>query len=121
MKRVHFIVGLLVIIVFLITGQYMRHRFPSVEALAELSDGKRLLFRSRHIYILWSGLLNLALGLYMNDRGTGWRRIIRSIGSCFVALAPIPLVAAFAYEPGQEDLTAPISHIGLYTVFAGMM
>ena len=59
MRRYHLWVGGLIVVVFLITGQFMRHHGPPMGAL---SDSTRLMFRSRHIYLLASGLVNLMWG-----------------------------------------------------------
>ncbi|PYS73641.1 MAG: hypothetical protein DMF69_04235 [Acidobacteria bacterium] len=61
MKRFHLIFGLLLVIAFLLTGQYM-DRF--LQHLQSMPDGPRMLYRSRHIYILLSGLINLGIGAY---------------------------------------------------------
>jgi hypothetical protein len=56
MRRFHQIFGLLIILVFLLTGQYMdvyRNHMVGVE------DGPRMLYRTRHIFILLTGLLHL--------------------------------------------------------------
>ena len=65
MKRFHLFFGLAIIVVFLLTGQYMDRR---LDHLMYLADGPRMLFRTRHIYILMAGLLNLSLGSYFSYR-----------------------------------------------------
>ena len=62
MRRFHLIVGMAVVVVFLLTGLWMRRHEPPMNTL---SDAMRLMHRSRHIYILASGLVNLMLGLYI--------------------------------------------------------
>ena len=59
MKRLHLIIGLTVVVIFLLTGQYMEYVHNRL-----LLDGTRMLYRSRHIYLLLAGLLNLILGIY---------------------------------------------------------
>ena len=54
MKRFHLIFGLTVLVVFLLTGQYM-DRFHY--HLMYMADGPRMLYRTRHIFILMSGLV----------------------------------------------------------------
>jgi hypothetical protein len=56
MKRVHLICGIAAVFVFLLTGQYMAIYQGHLQGMADLP---RMLFRSRHIYILFTGLLNL--------------------------------------------------------------
>jgi hypothetical protein len=62
MRRLHLRVGVFAVVAFLITGQFIRHHIPPMVAL---SDSVRLMFRSRHIYILAAGLVNLILGVYI--------------------------------------------------------
>src|SRR5262249_11930247 len=59
MKRIHLIFGLLLFVVFVITGRYMRLDFPDKDVI---SPDLRVLMRSRHIYILFSALIHLTLG-----------------------------------------------------------
>ena len=97
MKRFHFITGLVAFVAFLATGMFMR---------------------SRHIFILAAALLNLVAGCYLSPCPNGWRRVAQAIGSGLLILAPFPLVVAFFLDPKRSDLDAPISHVGLYALFA---
>ena len=49
MRRVHLILGLLGVVTFLITGQFMKHHNPPVRMLA---PEVRMMYVSRHIYVL---------------------------------------------------------------------
>ena len=71
MRRLHLSVGIAGVIAFLVTGQLMRHHTPPLTAL---SDSVRLMYRSRHIYILGSALVNLVLSLYLELESRGWQR-----------------------------------------------
>jgi len=90
--------------------------------MGALSDSIRLMFRSRHIYILASGVVNLMVGLYMRRQAMGWRGIVQMIGSGFLLASPILLILAFSVEP-QRGFRAETwwSHAGLYALFAGCM
>jgi hypothetical protein len=118
MRRLHLAVGIAAVLAFLITGQLMRHHTP----MTALSDSVRLMYRSRHIYILAGGLVNLMLGLYLHRRQQGWQRAVQSTGSALLLAAPALLVVAFAVEPGRgfHEETA-WSRAGLYTLFGGSM
>jgi hypothetical protein len=116
MRKAHLLAGIIAVTAFLVTGQIMAHRTPP---MATLGADVRLLFRSRHIYILAAGLVNLMLGLYMQPQ-TGWRGVGRSIGSGLVVLSPAMLIIAFAIEPRrgfQEEMRW--SAAGLYALFGG--
>ncbi len=118
MRKIHLWVGLLTVLAFIGTGQYMAHHQPPV---VELSNDMRLMLRSRHIYILGSGLVNLMLGLYL-VREPGWRGMVQSIGSGLVAVAPVLLVLAFATEPEQGfRANLPRSAFGMFALFGGCM
>ena len=67
--------------------------------LRGLADGPRLLFRSSHIYLLFSSLLNVLLGTYFVPGRTAWRRGLQCVGSALVAMGPFLFVIAFLREP----------------------
>jgi hypothetical protein len=118
MRAVHRWIGLLTVVVFLISGQFLRHHHPPIDTL---SDSARLMLRSRHIYILSSGLVNLMLGLYV-QRGLGWRGVVQLIGSGLVMVSPALLVLAFVVEtPRGFQAEMVWSHLGLYALFGGCM
>ena len=82
MTYVHLIFGILLFVVFTITGRYMRADFPDKDAIPpEL----RILMRSRHIYILFSALIHLGLGVYLQLRPRLWQKIIQISGSAMLA------------------------------------
>ena len=56
--KIHFIGGIIVIIIFLLSGQYMDHNFNHRHDM-ELMN--RALFRAGHLYILLFGLINKLL------------------------------------------------------------
>jgi hypothetical protein len=96
MRRIHLIVGLLGIIAFLLTGQVMGHHRPRME---QVSAEVRMMYVSRHIYLLGAALVNMALGLYLRLQPAGWRRVLQQIGSLLILFSPVILVMAFLSEP----------------------
>lgn len=119
MRASHLWIGVLTVAVFLLTGQFMRHHDPP---MASLSHSLRLMHRSRHIYILAGGLVNLVLGLYLQREAAGWRRTAQTIGSLLLLAAPVLLITAFALEPQQGFREAmPWSSAGMYALFGGCM
>ena len=119
MRRLHLWMGGLTVLTFVITGQVLKHHQPP---LATLSESARLMFRSRHIYILASGLVNLMLGLYLAGYPAGWRGVTRMMGSWLVIASAALLLAAFTVEPErgfQEEMWW--SSAGLYALFGGSM
>jgi len=118
MKKFHLVFGVLVLIVFLLTGQYM-DRYH--EHLRGMADGPRMLFRSRHIFILLSGLLHLGLGTYWRSRLTWPRRVVQLIGSLFITAASVLFLVAFIYEPWLEGLYGPYARVAIYSIAVGTL
>jgi hypothetical protein len=116
MKRFHLIVGLAVVIVFLLTGQYMEYVHNR-----QLPDGTRMLYRSRHIYLLLAGLLNLAIGIYFTPQRQGWRRKLQLVGSILILLAPGLLLAGFFSEPHKGPEHTMIAPFGIFAVALGTL
>ena len=80
--RLHLIVGVGGIILFVLTGQYMD---LVLDHLAGMPDGPRMLYRSAHIYILLTSMMNLVYGLGFRPVQPDW---IQNISSMAIALAP---------------------------------
>ena len=116
MKKAHLIFGVLIVIAFLLTGQYMDKVYNHLDGMA---DGPRLLYRTRHIFILLAGLLNLGIGAYFTDRIQPWARTMQLLGSLFIFAASILFLIAFFYEPTLGNLHTPLSHWGTYTIATG--
>jgi len=89
--------------------------------LVGMRDGLRLLYRTRHIFILFSGLLNFMLAAYVIARPRGWRRILQWFGSTLVIIASVLLVTAFVYDTTRGDLLAPFSHWGVILIALGTL
>lgn len=90
--------------------------------LKGMPDGTRMLYRSRHIYILFASLLNILLGTYFSWENQRWPRLIQGIGISLVGLASLLLVIAFFYEPPlASQLGSGFSRYGLYLLLAGTL
>ena len=116
MKKVHLIFGLALVVAFLLTGQYMDKHFHH---LVGMPDAPRLLYRTRHIFILLSGLLNLGIGAYFTYRIQPWARTLQLLGSLFIFAASLLFLIAFFYEPAMANLHTPLTHWGTYTIATG--
>lgn len=114
MKRFHLIVGLTVIVIFLLTGQYMEYVHNRL-----LPDGTRMLYRSRHIYLLLAGLLNLAIGTYFVPQPHGWRRTIQIVGTILIILSPGLLLAGFFSEPHRSPDQTIVAALGIFSIALG--
>jgi hypothetical protein len=119
MRRVHLIIGLLGVVAFLLTGQFMKHHNP---AMLLLSPDVRMMYVSRHIYLLGAALVNLVLGLYLIDGSPGWRLTLQWIGSALILLSALSLLMAFIAEPSLGIAGRSWrSYFGLIALFAGVM
>jgi len=118
MKRFHIVVGLLLSIAFLLTGQYM-DKF--LAHLVGMGDGPRMLYRSRHIYILLSALLHLGIGSYWSYRSDQSRRILQILGSLLITISSVLFIFAFFSEPNLANLYTPTSRKGIYLITAGTL
>ena len=92
MKRVHLILGIAAVFAFLLSGQYMDLYYGHLRGMADMP---RMLFRSRHIYIMLASLINLGLATYFTRQPAGWRSTLQTAGSALIVLATCLLVVAF--------------------------
>lgn len=109
--------GIVTIIIFLGTGVYMRMNFPELYRANEII---RYQFRANHIYILFSGLLNIATGLYEVSNETGWRRALQTIGTVSLLISPLFLVLAFFIEPMHASPVRPLTFFGVVFSLTGV-
>jgi len=117
MRRVHLILGILLFVVFLTTGQFMRANFPDKDLIPQ---ELRLLMRSRHIYILYCAFLHILLGVYLQVRPAGWRKLLQYAGSAVMIVSGGLLVWAFIAETYAYARFSEISRFGIYTSLAGV-
>ncbi|OGU61884.1 MAG: hypothetical protein A3H45_02435 [Ignavibacteria bacterium RIFCSPLOWO2_02_FULL_55_14] len=115
-SRIHAPVGWTMLFVFLATGAYMRHIFPEAY---EADSAVRFLYRSNHVYILFSSLLNI-LASYLNDVPLRWPKIF-NLGSLFLSLSPVVLLAAFITETSIPSPTRPLTLSGASLSLGGVL
>jgi hypothetical protein len=111
---IHRYYGLIIIFVFLGTGQFMRHHHPP---MSDLADSIRVLFRSAHIYFLMSGLLNFAFGTSNILK----ENLASRIGSILLFIAPPFILAGFFLESPRMEIDRPVTAWGIYLVYAGSL
>lgn len=116
LKTIHLAVGLACVVLFLLSGLFMHYKLGHLVGMA---TGPRLLFRSAHIYLLWSSLLNLLLGCYLVQLRPGVLRVIQRLGSVALLAGPPLLCFAFFYEPYMKELARPFARAAIYAAFAG--
>lgn len=118
MRRFHFVFGAIVLLAFVLTGQYM-DKFH--DHLRSMPDGPRLLYRTRHIFVLFAGLVNIALATYVRPSRSRFRKTAQWVGSGLIVGACVLFMAGFVYEPTHLDLRTPLSHWGAYLTVGGIV
>lgn len=113
----HLIFGLLLFVVFAVTGKFMRVDFPDKDVIPQ---DLRLLMRSRHIYILFSALIHLVLGTYLTMSTDMRIKLLQYAGSFLLTVSSVFLVWAFVTETYSLQHFSDISRNGIYTALAGV-
>ena len=98
-------------LVFTTTGSYMRADFPDKSLI---SPELRILMRSRHIYILFSALIHLVLGIYLQRHSLVIARVLQCAGSAVLTVSSGLLVWAFVVETYRLQHFSNISRYGIY-------
>jgi len=117
LRTAHLVVGAITVAAFLVTGMIMYAHEPP---LSTMDWGNRLLFRSRYIYILCAGLVNLSLGLRYALPEGAVRRGAAAAGSLLALASAVLLFFAFFAEPMAGREPGPLSAFGLYALFGGV-
>jgi len=118
LRWVHLAIGIICFFVFTTTGSYMRADFPDKDAIPQEF---RILMRSRHIYILFSALIHLALGIYFQLRPERWKKIVQVAGSIVLLISTVYLVRAFVVETYSTQHFTDLSRSGIYASLAGIV
>jgi hypothetical protein len=118
LRSIHLAVGLVGVLVFAGTGQYMRVVHAGLYGMA---DGPRLFFRSAHIYLLWASLLNLALGCYLERLRRGALSRLQLVGSVAILAGPPLLCLSFFSAQYNPSLSRPMGQVAIFLSFAGAL
>lgn len=118
LRMAHLVIGAITVVALLITGMLVAGHEPPVAAM---EWGERLLFRSRHIYLLCGGLVNLALGVHYGLPGRAAQRGMAVAGSTLALVGTVPLFFAFFAEPMTGRPPGPLSSLGLFALFGGVL
>jgi hypothetical protein len=84
------------VLAFVFTGQVLKHHDPPMPTL---SHEVRLMYVSRHIYLMGAAVVNVVLGLYLRMQLSDWRRGAQHFGSVLILLSAGLLLVAFFKEP----------------------
>jgi hypothetical protein len=117
-KPAHVIVGIAGIVIFVLTGQYMA---IFLHGLNDLPDGPRLLYRTSHLYLMWSALVNLLVGVYFVTATAKNARVMQAIASALVLAGPVLIIAGFFIESPANNLDRPFCGWANYFALAGVI
>ena len=116
LRTAHLAVGVAGLVAFIVSGRYMRAHFP---AAYEGQEAIRFLYRANHLYVMFASLLNVAVGRYLVQSATAWRRRLQLAGSLAILVAVPMLIAAFVREPHLGSPVRPITLAGCIVTLAG--
>ena len=117
MRKLHLIVGLVGVAVFLGTGLYMRAHFPT---LYGGNEALRYMYRANHVYLLLASLVNIALGAYLASADSGWRASLGKAGSLLAMLSPVLLCYAFFAEAPRGSPERIVTTLGIVSITLGV-
>lgn len=118
LRIAHLVFGAIAVVAFLITGILMSGHDPPV---VSMEWGERLLFSSRHIYLMCGGIVNLALSVHYGLPERVARRGAAVIGSMLVLVSTVLLFFAFFAEPMAGRSPGLLSNLGLFALFWGVV
>lgn len=118
LRIIHFYLGVTAFAAFLLTGQYMHW---AQNHLHGMPAAPRLFYRSCHIYLLWSSLLNVLLGCYLFQPRQRPLRHAQSAASFAILSGPFLLCTSFFTELYNPATVRPMCRLGIYLSFAGVL
>ena len=118
LRWIHLVVGVAVLLAFLGTGQFMDRR---LDHLIGMADAPRSLYRSSHIYILFSALLNLVLGTYVVRAPVFAARLVQYAGSALLLATAGLFLYGFFVETPLATIERPAVRTGIYWSLYGVL
>lgn len=115
--KIHFYSGITIVIIFLLTGQYMHHNFNHLKDM-ELMN--RALFRAGHLYILLFGLIHAALGTHFQISPVSSIKKIQWLASTIIFIATFLILYGFFTELPTQQIERPLTRYGLYLILLGV-
>lgn len=118
LKKIHLFFGFIVLIIFVLTGQYMHHKYNH---LIDMPLTERALFRAGHIYILFSSFIHISLGTYYKQENNKLKKRFQLIGSVLLITSTILIIYSFFTELPSNKIERIISRFGIYFALAGIL
>lgn len=117
-KKIHLIFGFTALITFLLTGQYMHHKYNH---LIDMPLTERALFRAGHIYILLCSLIHIVIGTYLKISNLKLNKTLQIVGSIFLFISTFILIYSFFTELPTNQIERLFSRFGIYFALAGTL
>jgi hypothetical protein len=118
LKSAHLLVGIFGIVIFVLTGQYMA---IFLRGMIDMPDGPRLLYRTSHLYLMWSSLVNLLVGVYSVASNIKAARFMQYVASALLLAGPPLIIAGFFLESPANNLDRPFCGWANYFALAGVI
>lgn len=118
LARMHLVIGLAGVVMFLATGQYMD---TSLDHLRGMADAPRALYRSGHIYILLTALMHLLLGSYAAPRRGALGRGAQYLASAALSISLGLFVYGFWIETPLGLVERPVTRAAIELALAGTL
>lgn len=118
LARLHVAVGAIGLLAFAVTGQYMA---IVLRGLAEMPDGPRMLYRSAHLYLMWSSLLNLFVGVHFAAAASKGARTVQTVASGMLLAGPVLILVGFFVESPANDFDRLYSGVANYLALGGAL
>jgi hypothetical protein len=115
---IHLVAGAAGVLAFLATGLFMDR---SLDHLVGMPDGPRALYRSAHIYVLFSALVNIVLGAYVVLRSGRLLRWLQYVASGLLLASITFFLYGFIVETPLAQIERPAIREGIYLCFAGVL
>lgn len=108
MKKVHLLSGLVMVFVFVLSGQYLEATLPPEGPL----DGNRMMWRASHLYLMMSAVVNVMAGLYYRPFSFAPAMWVQRLGSGLIIASQPVLLTAFAIEPARFSVDRFYTRVG---------
>ena len=118
MKTLHNVVGFGGLLVFLVTGLYMKTQFP---ALYDGNEASRMMFRASHIYLLLAALLNIVVANQSLPQLRQSLHIVWTLASLLLVAAPMLFCIGFFYESPSYNIGRPFTVWAVWGMLVGVL
>jgi magnesium-transporting ATPase (P-type) len=118
-STLYLFIGLLSLFFFTWTGKYLGRNYPDKH---NLEMAFRVMLRSRHIFILLVSLIEIAIGVYIQQSSKMLYLSIQWLATMLLVVAHALFIYAFFYEVEIIHIPkTPILHYATYFVLASLI